>query len=122
MLGEIRRRFPKPPKRSATLWRFIHELCVELSTYGVFNLLLSDSKHLYAYCSNKLSCITRQAPFGTAQLKDEDVAVDFQQETTPNDVVSVIATEPLTENEQWTPLLPGQLIVLKAGHSVFEAG
>ncbi|RMP63095.1 hypothetical protein ALQ20_200157 [Pseudomonas syringae pv. atrofaciens] len=27
--------------------------------------------------------------------------VDFQAETTPHDVVTVIATEPLTENENW---------------------
>ncbi|WP_353352410.1 class II glutamine amidotransferase [Oceaniserpentilla sp. 4NH20-0058] len=36
-----------------------------------------------------------------AQLKDADVTVDFAGETTPNDVVSIIATEPLTTDDDW---------------------
>ena len=43
----------------------------------------------------------RRAPLGPACLKDVEVEIDFAAETTPNDVVSVIATEPLTADEQW---------------------
>ena len=42
------------------------------------------------------------APFARAHLVDEDLAVDFSEVTTPNDRVAVIATMPLTDNEQWT--------------------
>ena len=89
--------------------------CQFLKTLGVFNMLLSDGIHLYCFCSTKLSWITRRAPFGEASLSDADVNVDFGQETTPNDIVSVVATEPLTSNETWTTLQPGQMLVLKKG-------
>ena len=46
----------------------------------------------------------RKAPFPIAHLKDEDVSVDFNDVTTPNDRVALIATLPLTDNETWLPL------------------
>lgn len=121
MLGRIREAFPEPPKRPKPLWRFIQSLALELQAYGVFNLLLSDSKHLYAFCGTKLSYLTRQAPFGMAQLKDDDVTVNFQDETTPEDIVSVIATEPLTHHEPWKVVEPGRMVIFKKGVVVFDA-
>jgi len=82
---------------------------------GVFNMLFSDSEHLFVYCSTKLSWITRRSPFGKATLHDEDITVDFEQVTTPNDVVTVIATEPLTRNETWHSMQSGELLVFKDG-------
>jgi glutamine amidotransferase len=57
----------------------------------------------------------RQAPFAAAHLIDEDVTVDFQELTTANDRVAVIATAPLTDNEVWTPLQSGELLVFQDG-------
>ena len=54
--------------------------------------------------STDLHFIVRQAPFDVAHLKDQDVAIDFSEVTTPNDRVAVIATLPLTDNETWKPL------------------
>ncbi|MAI36989.1 class II glutamine amidotransferase [Alteromonas genovensis] len=68
---------------------------------GVFNCLLGNGDWLFTFCSTKLASITRRAPFGPACLKDVEVAIDFAAETTPKDVVSIIATEPLTNDEQW---------------------
>jgi glutamine amidotransferase len=59
-------------------------------------MLLSDGRYVMAFCSTNLHWITRRAPFGVAKLLDQDVEIDFQRETTPNDVVTVIATQPLT--------------------------
>jgi glutamine amidotransferase len=64
-------------------------------------MLLSDGRYVMAFCSTNLHWITRRAPFGVATLLDQDVEIDFQRETTPNDVVTVIATQPLTGNETW---------------------
>ncbi len=77
------------------------ELAKHYNSQGVFNCLLSNGDFLFTFCGSKLSSITRRAPFGAAQLKDADVTVDFSAVTTPNDVVSIIATEPLTSDEQW---------------------
>ena len=74
-------------------------------------MLLSDGEYVMTYCTNHLYWIGRRAPFGKASLIDEDVEIsNFQEETTPNDVVSVIATQPLTDNEEWHRMnQPGDL-------------
>ena len=41
---------------------------------------------------------------------DQDITIDFSEVTTPNDCVAVIATTPLTDNETWTAMAPGQLL------------
>ena len=122
LLGRIRARFPEPPGRPAPLWRYIHHLAQELGGRGVCNFLLSDARHLYAHCSTQLCWLTRRAPFGQARLMDADMTVDFQQETTPDDVVTVVATRPLTDNEAWITLSPGTLTVFGGGESVAALG
>ncbi|GAA6136149.1 class II glutamine amidotransferase [Oceaniserpentilla sp. 4NH20-0058] len=90
--------------RDANLEQFtalLTQLANQYASKGVFNCLLSNGDWLFTFCSTKLASITRRAPFGDAQLKDADVTVDFAGETTPNDVVSIIATEPLTTDEDW---------------------
>lgn len=59
------------------------EACAGYRGQGVFNCLLSDGDWLFCFCSTKLVHITRRAPFGPARLKDFDLNVDFQAETTP---------------------------------------
>ena len=81
-------------------------------------MLLSDGEYLMTFCTNNLHWITRRAPFGKATLIDEDVTVNFQEETTPNDVVTVIATQPLTENEQWNKMEPGEGALFYLGEKV----
>lgn len=115
LMARIRDEFPQPPRQPKQFWRALRGWCDELRQFGVFNLLLTDSRNLYAYCSTKLCWITRRAPFGEARLSDADLAVDFCTETTPTDVVSVAATEPLTANEEWNRMEPGQLCVFRAG-------
>ncbi|WP_430460477.1 class II glutamine amidotransferase [Thalassolituus sp. LLYu03] len=93
-------------------------LAEEYAAQGVFNCLLSNGNWLFTYCSTKLASITRRAPFGAAQLKDADVTVDFAAETTPNDVVSIIATEPLTSDEAWDIYQPGEWKLWEAGEVI----
>ena len=42
-------------------------------------------------------------------------ASDFAAVTTPDDRVAVVATEPLTRDEQWTSGVPGEMWVFRAG-------
>lgn len=115
MLEELRSAHPSgaPPLR--VLAGALADLTARLDRYGPFNFLLSDGVTLFARRSTRLSYLVRQAPFGAAQLKDEDVSVDFQALTGPKDRVAVIATDPLTTNEAWTSLEPGQLLAFQGG-------
>lgn len=114
LLHELRSAFNEAPPANV-LSEFLHPRCEHLRSMGVFNLLLSNGTFLLAYCSTKLQWITRRAPFGQAHLTDADVSVDFAGETTPNDVVTVIATQPLTHNEQWQEMAPGEMVAFVNG-------
>jgi len=96
----------------------IKNLLNELNEFGISNVLLSDGARLYAYCSTSLSYITRKAPFGQASLIDRNWQVDFKKETSSKDRVTVIATKPLTNNEHWELISPGELKVFFGGFSV----
>lgn len=122
MLGAIRERFPDGPPRRLVLARFIRQLAEQLRVLGTFNMLFSDSRYLYTYCTTRLCWITRCAPFGEARLIDAEVTVDFQRETTPDDVVTIVATAPLTDNEVWHPMAAGELVVFHAGRVVERLG
>lgn len=119
LLSEIRQAFPQPPDSYEMLWQFIHARMERLGELGVCNLLLSDARYLYTYCSTHLHWITRRAPFGKASLSDVEVSIDFGEETTPNDVVTVVATQPLTDNEQWQKMTEGEFIVFDYGEVGF---
>lgn len=97
------------------LFEVIHKACMDLGARGEFNFLMSSGRNLIAHCSTTLSYILRQAPFGGARLKDEDLTVDLRQDTTDTDRVAVVATSPLTENETWTTMNPGTLTLFKDG-------
>ncbi|MDH3473472.1 MAG: class II glutamine amidotransferase [Rhodospirillales bacterium] len=115
MLDQVRARYPVPPRRPGGLRRLIGALAARLGEQGVFNMLLCDSRHLYCYCATELTWLTRRAPFGEASLIDTELTVDFAKETTPRDIVTVIATRPLTDHEPWRTMAPGGLVVFKDG-------
>jgi len=114
LLNQIRKRFPKPVPAQQLLPDLL-TACSHYHQRGVFNCLLSNGDWLFTFCSSKLAQITRRAPFGKAQLKDMDLTVDFKAQTTPNDIVTVIATEPLTCNEQWQLNNPGDWHLWQGG-------
>jgi len=95
----------------------IDKLFAALRGMGVFNALLSDGRSLYASCSKRLCYLTRRAPFGTASLIDEDMQVDFAAETTPGDIVTIVATRPLTHDEHWLDIPRGATLVLRNGEA-----
>jgi len=73
---------------------------------------------MFAHCSTHLQYLTRQWPFSTAHLVDEDMSIDFAQYTTPEDRVTVIGTLPLTDNEVWTAFSPGDLFLFRDGERI----
>ncbi|NDY92963.1 class II glutamine amidotransferase [Ideonella livida] len=97
------------------LSRTLAELCPRLHRHGTFNMLLSNGQALWAHCSTHLHWVVREHPFRPVSLKDEDLRVDFAQHTTPHDRVALVATEPLTRDEAWTAMRPGELRVFVEG-------
>ena len=102
-----------PPVQELTAT--LRELVPQVARHGTFNMLLSNGEALWAHGSTKLCYIVRQHPFASARLADEDLAVNFAEHTTPQDRVAVVATTPLTRDEQWTPFAPGELKVFVDG-------
>jgi predicted glutamine amidotransferase len=114
MLNVIRREFRDLPPLSR-LNNLMQRLVGELAALGEFNFLFCDSRALFGHCSTKLVYIQRRAPFARAVLADDELEVDFSEVTTPKDRVVVVATSPLTRNEQWQPIAPGTLQVFADG-------
>ena len=115
LLDELFNRYADKPRNMANAFHFAAKRANALRQYGVFNMLLTDGVYVLAFCSNYLHWITRKAPFGKATLIDSDWIIDFKEETTPNDIVSVIATRPLTHDEVWHKMQPGEYALFKNG-------
>lgn len=115
ILDTFAQRFPGAAPSPEALFSTLREIGTEIGSHGEFNFLLSDGDRLYAHCSSRLVYVIRQSPFPVAHLADEDLAVDFNEVTTPEDRVAVIATTPLTDNETWTSITPGTLQAFHLG-------
>jgi glutamine amidotransferase len=115
MLEALRAEFRDYPRSTSALREAVAHLGSRVAVHGTFNFVLGDGQDLYARCDTRLCYIVRQAPFGRATLRDEDLSVDFSAVTTPRDRVAVIATTPLTRDEVWTHGVPGTLWVFNHG-------
>ena len=107
LLDKIREKYPKRPSNMASVFRYAAKLAHTLREKGVFNMLLTDGVYVLAYCTNNLHWITRRAPFGKATLIDADMVIDFQKETTPNDVVTVDCnghSPMMNAGRKWNPV------------------
>jgi glutamine amidotransferase len=121
ILERLRARYVHEEPTLRECFETLTELTHELAQHGRFNYLLSNGEYLVAHCYDNLSYVLRHAPFAQAHLIDQDVTVDFNALTTPEDKVAVIATTPLTDNEQWTGMQPRQLIAFEHGVPVLSA-
>jgi glutamine amidotransferase len=101
----------------AELTLTLRELAPQIARHGSFNFLLSNGEALWAHCATNLYFVERSHPFAHAQLADEDLSVDFANVTAPGDRVAVVVTAPLTTNETWTQMTPGELRVFVDGVS-----
>ncbi|MCX7170418.1 MAG: class II glutamine amidotransferase [Proteobacteria bacterium] len=115
LLQILRRRFPHGLLERAEILAVLEEFAAQLRPYGPFNFLLSNGDSLFAHRSTDLHYVVRQAPFSTAHLKDQDVAIDFSEVTSPDDRVALIATLPLTDNETWIPLPTDRVVMFGDG-------
>ncbi|OYV01660.1 MAG: class II glutamine amidotransferase [Burkholderiales bacterium PBB5] len=115
LLQQLQQRFGDQLPPVAALARTAADLVRELASHGACNLLLTDGEHIYAHCSTKLYWLQRAHPFVAARLVDADLTLDLARENGPDDRMVLLATEPLTHDEPWQPLTPGELLVLRDG-------
>lgn len=121
LLQELRGRFGDTPPTTTDLFAELTKLTLRIAGLGELNFLFSNGDVLFAHSSMQLSYVIRRAPFPTARLKDQDVAVDLSAVTTADDRVAIIATLPLTDNETWTTMEPGSLWLFEEGEVVAKA-
>lgn len=121
LLQRLREHSAEKPELDA-ICAVVTEVAREIREEGSFNFLLSNGEWMIAHCSTHLHYLVREYPFSTAQLKDLDMAIDFRSVTTPSDRVAVIATQPLTVNESWIRMAPGQCLVFQEGRVIRSTG
>ncbi|MFZ4623510.1 MAG: class II glutamine amidotransferase [Rhodoferax sp.] len=93
----------------------LRELVPRIARHGTFNFLLSNGQALWAHATTKLHYVLRAHPFQPVHLKDDDVCVDLAELNSPQDRLAIVVTEPLTTDEDWIAMAPGQLQVFVDG-------
>ena len=93
----------------------MRELVPRIAKHGTFNFLLSNGEALWTHASTRLHYVQRQHPFANVQLKDQDVKVDLAALNSPEDRLVIVVTEPLTTNEEWVAMEPGEFKVFVDG-------
>ena len=101
----------------------IQSLLQEINRQGKFNCLFSDGVRLFAYHTNtsgaSLYATIRHAPFGSISLADLSVSLNLADEKNTNTRGVVVATAPITDNENWSALPKGKLLVFEKGLCIF---
>jgi len=116
ILQNLRERFGYVEPTLEQIFDALAEIAPQIAAHGTFNFILSNGQALFAYATTNLNWLVRAWPFSQAHLVDMDVDIDFSNYTTPEDRVAVVATEPLTDNEQWTAFKSGELLGFVDGH------
>ena len=93
----------------------------EIARHGNFNYLLSNGEVVFSHCSSKLHVLSRQHPFPKARLVDCNVSMDLGTLNGVEDRMVIVATEPLTTDEIWTPYQTGESKVFVDGEEAWSA-
>lgn len=118
-LERLRAAYPRGlPEDAEQYGQTVFELANDLGRDGIFNVLISDGRFLFARCGDNLVHIVRHFPLGQATLADEELRVDYAQVLRGPGSVAVVATSPLTRDEEWVRATPGTLWVFRDGELV----
>jgi predicted glutamine amidotransferase len=121
MLQNLRALSPREPCSAERVFEALGAATQRIAGHGVFNYLLSNGQTMFAHCSTRLWYLVRQWPFSNAHLVDADLSMDFALHNATDDKFCFIATQPLTRNETWQQLEPGQLLWIEGGQIVRRA-
>ncbi len=110
------------PLETEDHWRKLHDTLRELNRFGKLNCLFSDGERLFCYRDIngwKSLMAHRLALHGDGSQPFEDPNVKIQVAGKALQFGTVIATHPLNE-KGWSPLHPGELLVLQGGQPRFS--
>ncbi len=113
-------------------FRWLSEKLAEVNEYFTFNCAMSDGEHLFIYHDsgghNGMAFTFRRAPFPTIRLRDMDEEVVLQEvkeDGLQGFVVTTLSKQYVGRpvyltNEKWTPVKPGELMVIKKGRLIYS--
>lgn len=96
----------------------LRDLLPRITRNGTFNFLLSNGQALWAHASTNLHFLVREHPFTEVHMRDEDINVDLARLNGEKDRLAIVVTEPLTTNENWTRIAPGELVTFVDGSTL----
>jgi glutamine amidotransferase len=129
ILNALKAKFDTLPSLPV-LYDYLRQLLTDIVSKDeeatILNCLLGCGQHVqFAYSWpgarpgssvwNGLYYVVREFPFQTTKLSDCDYDLDFSQVCDERDRVAVIATKPLTMNENWIEFNRGELILFDEG-------
>jgi len=129
ILNSLKAKYETLPEMTI-LYQYLEELLEEIVDHdpegSILNFILGcGSQYQFAYSWpgkrpgsnvwNGLYYVVREPPFKRTALIDCDYEVDFAQLAGEDDRISVVATKPLTHNEEWIEFERGQLILFDSG-------
>jgi glutamine amidotransferase len=74
---------------------------------------------MLAHASTRLHWLRRQPPFRQVRLRDGDLSVDLAVHNGPQDRMTLVATEPLTHDEDWQAFATGEVRVFSQGDCIY---
>lgn len=120
LLQQLKRHVPGGIGDTESLFQWLNHFCETIAAFGTFNIILSNGEWLYSYCSTNLAYVARTFPFSRVTLIDRHLSLDLNDHNSHEDQMIVIATKPLTENENWTLFQPGEARIFKDGELLLE--
>lgn len=127
ILNALRAEFTDTKPSLPVLYESLQRLCTKIVEYDpegtIFNFLLSCGPHVlwvYSYPGkrpgskvwNGLHYTVRGS---STKLCDGDYSIDLSLSSSGDDQVCIVATSPLTSDEEWIELKKGELILLDEG-------
>ena len=122
LMQNLERRFAEQGQAPdwASFAPVLAELAAELRGFGTFNFVLSDGEAVYTHCSTRLHWLPRSHPFSQARLIDAELSLDLSHANGPDDRMVLVVTEPLTHEEPWQAMRPGEFFVFVRGQPVWH--
>lgn len=115
LLQQLQQLLPNGTQDTGALFEVLGHLSREIEKFGIFNIILSNGDLLFTFCSTSLVYVERQYPFATVTLVDKDISLDLSQHNGEQDQMILVATKPLTKEEDWKVYQQGESRMFSAG-------